>query len=368
MLNSLRSCSTPAAAGEWGGGAVAPSPRACGPPPPSPAGPGLRSGLPRRGRRSRRGWVEFGSLPGCVVGGACCALRGGAVAPAPARAAPARPSRRRRSRLGPVVRPGRPSPRALWAARPRAPPGSPLCAVVGGRAARACVAPAGGSSVPRPVLPGPSGLVAPPGCPPAAPRPALGSARWWSGAVVRLPARASPRRSLPRSGRSSSRARFRVPEFRTCSPALGAWCLSLPGLGLCVPGGTARPGNDGHCRRMTALRALPASLWSSVAAALLRSVLQLAALHLPPRNPGSDFSEVNQIFPARVGRFPRVNNPEIVNCSPGCPSVSGKKAGAFAPASLPSGARLILRLCEPSGRPIACFPAERNKTYVILLR
>lgn len=79
-------------------------------------------------------------------------------------------------------------------------------------------------------------------------------------AVIRLPARASPRRSRPLPRLSSYRTRFRAPEFRTCSPALGAWCWSLPGLGLCVPGGTARPGNDGHCRRMAALRALPASL------------------------------------------------------------------------------------------------------------
>lgn len=259
MLNSLRSYSTPAAAGEWGGGAVAPSPRACGPPPPSPAGPGLRSGLPRRGRRSRRGAVVFGSLPGCVVGGACCALRGGAVAPAPARAAPARPSRRRRSRLGPVVRPGRPSPRALWAVRPRAPPW--VAALRGGR----------GSGRPGLCRSGRGVVGSPPG-PAWAVRP--GRPAWVT--VRRPPACArfgavlfggllfGSRRGLRRAARGLFRGcplTGRDSERRNSGPVLPRW---VPGAGRCLGWVCASPvGQQDRAMMVIAaewLRSVPSQL------------------------------------------------------------------------------------------------------------
>lgn len=44
------------------------------------------------------------------------------------------------------------------------------------------------------------------------------------------------------------------------------------------------------------------------------------------------------------------------------------KAGALSSGLQFSGARMILGICELSGRQSACFPGERNKTSVILLR
>lgn len=111
------------------------------PPPPLS---GWRSPLRSPAARTRLppGRVVYGSLPGCAVGGACCALRF-----APARAAPARLVCRR-SRLGSVGFGLCPFPPCACPEGTRRPPW--FAALLWGRspAVRAGVAPAGGRRSP----------------------------------------------------------------------------------------------------------------------------------------------------------------------------------------------------------------------------
>lgn len=181
MLNSLRSCSIPAAAGERGGGAVAPSPRRFAALPSLTRGlrsalrsPAARSPLPPRP-------VVFGSLHGCAVGGACCALRGFAPWRAPPRLGSSAVVRGSALGLAACA----PSPRAVRLPASRALPPPLVAALLWGRspAARAVVAPAGGRRLPRSLPAGGPRPVPRSRCLPfraaAPPRP-LGLVRWWS--------------------------------------------------------------------------------------------------------------------------------------------------------------------------------------------